>query len=121
MTGELTDSQWDLISPLLPLAEPRGRHRADDRRTLNGILWVLRSGARWQDLPRGYGSDSTCHRRLQEWQRQRVWEQIWATFLKSLDERGKLDWGQAFLDGTFVPAKKGGKQLASPVGARALK
>ena len=74
MAGELTEAQWALIAPLLPPPKGRGRHRADDRRTLNGTLWVLRSGARWQDLPRQYGSATTCHRRLQEWQKQGVWE-----------------------------------------------
>mgnify|MGYP005663233689 CR=1 FL=1 len=110
MAGDLTDAQWELIDPLLPPRKGRGRPRADDRRTLNGILWVLRSGARWQDLPKEYGSSSTCHRRLQEWQALGVWEGIWTTFLRSLDEEGKLDWSRAFLDGTFVPAKKGAKR-----------
>ena len=64
MEGDLRDDQWELIAPLLPSQKKRGRPRADDRRTLNGILWVLRSGARWKDLPKEYGSRSTCHRRL---------------------------------------------------------
>jgi transposase len=107
MEGELRDDQWALIAPLLPPPKVRGRPRADDRRTINGILWVLRSGARWRDLPRDYGSPSTCHRRLQEWQDQGIWEQIWLQLLGTLDAEGKLDWSQAFLDGSFVPAKKG--------------
>jgi transposase len=74
MGEELRDDQWALIEPLLPAQKRRGRRRADDRRTLNGILWVWRSGARWRDRPRGFGSPSTCHRRLQEWQDQGVWE-----------------------------------------------
>ena len=110
MAGELTDTQWELIAPLLPPPKRRGRRRADDRRTLNGILWILRSGARWQDLPREYGSDTTCHRRLQDWQREGVWKRIWLAFLKGLDEEGKLDWSRAFLDGTFAPAKKGARR-----------
>jgi transposase len=107
MEGELRDDQWALIVPLLPPPKARGRPRSDDRRTINGILWVLRSGARWRDLPRDYGSPSTCHRRLQEWQDQGIWEQIWLQLLGTLDAEGKLDWSQAFLDGSFVPAKKG--------------
>ncbi|MFH1560166.1 MAG: transposase [Chloroflexota bacterium] len=63
---ELGDAQWDLIAPLLPPKKHRCRPRADDRRTIEGILWVLRSGDRWCDLPPEYGSDSTCHRRLKE-------------------------------------------------------
>jgi transposase len=117
MEGELRDDQWALIAPLLPPPKPRGRPRADDRRTINGILWVLHSGARWRDLPREYGSPSTCHRRLQEWQDQGVWKHIWLTFLGALDQQGKLAWSQAFLDGSFVPAKKG--ERTSPMAGRA--
>jgi len=114
MAGELTDTQWEKIAPLLPPLNGRGRHRADDKRTLNGILWVLRTGARWQDLPREYGSDTTCHRRLQDWQKEGVWDRIWRTFLKGLNERGKLDWSRAFLDGTFAPAKRGRSSRPHP-------
>lgn len=105
---DLTDKQWEQIAPLLPPPKHMGRPRADDRKTLDGILWVLHTGARWKDLPERYGSPSTCHRRLQEWEREGVWEHIWLRFLGSLDTEGKLHWSQAFLDGSFVPAKKGG-------------
>lgn len=84
-----------------------GRPRADDRKTLEGILWVLRSGARWQDVPREYGSPTTCWRRLREWEESGVWEQLWRVILAGLQAEQKLDWAQAFLDGSFVPAKKG--------------
>ena len=116
---ELGDKQWGLIAPLLPQHKRRGRPRADDRRTLNGILWVLRSGARWKDLPPRYGSRSTCHRRLQEWQDQGVWEQIRLKLLSTLDTQAKLDWRQAFLDGSFVPAKKGARILPTAGKAKA--
>src|SRR5918998_668191 len=112
MDEELGDEQWELIAPLLPLHQRRGRPRADDRRTLDGILWVLRSGARWKDLPSKYGSRSTCHRRLQDWQDQGVWERIRLKLLSTLDSQAKLDWSQAFLDGSFVLAKKGGEDIA---------
>ena len=107
---ELTDGQWAVIAPLLPPKARTGRPRADDRRTLNGILWVLRTGARWADLPRRYGAPSTCHLRLQRWQTYGVWERIWRALLSKLDERGHLDWTTAHLDGTFVPAKRGAKR-----------
>jgi len=106
---ELDDQQWELIAALLPTPKRRGRPRADDRRTLNGILWMLRSGSRWKDLPAKYGSRSTCHRRLKKWQEQGVWERIRLAFLSTLNAQGRLDWSQAFLDGSFVPGKKGEK------------
>lgn len=117
MDEELGDEQWELIAPLLPKHKRRGRPRAEDRRTLNGILWVLRSGARWKDLPPTYGSRSTCQRRLQEWQDQGVWERIRLQLLSTLDSQAKLDWSQAFLDGSFVPAKKGAR--ISPTAGKA--
>ena len=105
---DLTDAQWSLIRPLLPPRARRGRPRADDRRTINGILWVLRTGARWADVPRCYGASSTGHARLQCWQRQGVWERLWRTLLSRLDQRHALDWRRGHLDATFIPAKKGG-------------
>jgi transposase len=119
MGTELTEAQWELIQPLLPAARRRGRPRAQDRRTLGGILYVLRTGCRWQDLPPRYGSPVTCWRRLAQWERDGTWERIWRTFLSTLDEAGKLDWSRAFLDGTFIPTKKGARKWASPVGAKA--
>lgn len=107
MRAEVSDAQWALIAPHLPPKKRRGRPRADDRRTIEGILWVLRTGGQWSKLPPEYGSKSTCHRRLQEWQAQGVWEQLWVSVLATLDAQGELDWEKAFLDGSFIPAKKG--------------
>jgi hypothetical protein len=117
MDEELGDEQWKLIAPLLPKPKARGLPRAEDRRTLNGILWVLRSSARGKDLPAKYGSRSTCHRRLQEWQDQGVWEQIRLKLLSILDSHAKLDWSRAFLDGSFVPGKKAAR--ISPMAGKA--
>lgn len=103
----LSDEQWALIAPLLPPAAHTGRPRADDRRTLDAILFVLRTGCRWQDLPPEYGSATTAWRRLKRWEAEGVWERIWRTLLSTLDAQGKLGWAQAFLDGSFVPAKRG--------------
>jgi transposase len=108
---DLTDAQWTLFQPLLPPRTRRGRPRADDRRTINGIFWVLRAGARWADLPRRYGASSTCHLRLQRWQREGVWERLWHALLTRLDAHGQLDWQRGHLDGTFIPAKKGGEAI----------
>ena len=94
MGSQLEDDQWALIAPLLPRRNQRGRPRADDRSLLESILWILRSGARWKDLPRRYGTSSTCHRRLQEWEAQGVWDQIWLTFLSTLDQQAKRTWAR---------------------------
>lgn len=107
---ELTDAQWQIVEPLLPPRAKTGRPRAEDRKTINGILWVLRTGARWADMPRTYGAPSTAHARLQTWQGMGIWEGIWRTLLTSLDEQGKLNWDRAHLDGAFITAKKGEKQ-----------
>ena len=107
MRAELTDAQWQMIAPHLPPPKSTGRPRADDRKTLEGILWVLRTGARWQDVPPEYGSPTTCWRRLRQWEESGVWETLWRVILSALQARQKLDWAQAFLDGSFVPAKKG--------------
>jgi transposase len=105
---DLNDEQWAVIEPLIPKQKPgAGRKRADDRKTLNGILYVLKTGCAWEDLPREYGSDTTCWRRLNEWSENGTWEQIWRALLSQLDAEQKLAWAQAFLDGSFVPAKKG--------------
>jgi transposase len=105
---ELTDEQWQHLRPLLPLPRKgRGRPRADDRQTLNGILYVLRTGCRWEDVPREYGSPATCWRRLRAWGQDGTWEGIWRNLLALLNQQAKLEWARAFLDGSFVPAKKG--------------
>ncbi len=103
----LTDSQWAVLAPLLPPPARTGRKRADDRKVLEAILWVLRTGARWQDVPRELAAPTTAWRRLREWEEAGVWERVWRTLLSTLDAQGKLAWAQAFLDGSFVPAKRG--------------
>jgi transposase len=115
---DLTDAQWEKIQPLLP-PKVMGRPRADDRTTLNGILFVLRSGCRWQDVPERYGDTVTCWRRRKQWDEQGVWERIWRTLLRELDEQQKVDWTRAFLDGSFVPAKRGALKSDSREGAKA--
>ena len=85
----LTDAQWEKIRPLLPRPRSRrrgGRPRASDRKVLEGILWILRSGARWQDLPEEFPSPATCWRRLRDWKEQGVWLKIWRAFLAELNQ-----------------------------------
>jgi transposase len=108
---QLTDGQWAFIRPLLPPPACTGRPRADDRRSIEGILYVLLTGCRWQDLPREYGAPTTVWRRLKRWGEEGVWERIWREALATLDWNGELDWSMAFLDGSFAPAKNGGEHV----------
>jgi transposase len=110
-TVHLTGEQWAFILPFLPRPARTGRPRADDRRTVEGILYVLITGCRWQDLPREYGAPTTVWRWLRRWGEEGVWERIWHTALSRLDMQGNLDWSMALLDGSFVPAKKGGEHV----------
>jgi len=72
---DLTEFEWRVIEPLLP-NKPRGVPRVDDRRVLNGIFWVLRSGAPWRDLPERYGPRTTCYNRFVRWRKAGVWDQL---------------------------------------------
>jgi transposase len=105
---DITDAPWAVIKPLIPqqTAGP-GRERNPDRQTLNGILFVLKMGCTCEDVPRVYGSPATYWRRFCAWAKDGTWEHIWHALLSQLDAQGQLDWTHAFLDGSFVPAKKG--------------
>lgn len=116
----LNDAQWEKIQPLLPKLKRRrrGRPPKDNRAVLEGILWVLKTGARWRDVPKQIGvSGSVCWKRMRRWDQQGVWLRIWRVFLSELDRRGRLDWRETFLDGSF--AKKGATALAKPSVERA--
>jgi transposase len=75
MRYELTDDEWAAIKPMLP-NKPRGVPRVNDRRVLNGIFWVLRSGAPWRDLPQEFGPYTTCYNRFVRWRRAGVWTKV---------------------------------------------
>src|SRR5262245_48988259 len=75
MRYELSDHEWAAIKPMLP-NKPRGVPRVNDRRVLNGIFWVLRSGAPWRDLPNNFGPYTTCYNRFVRWRRAGVWSKI---------------------------------------------
>jgi transposase len=109
---DLADEQWKLLEPLIP--EPprrkdgRGRPWRDPRDVLNGILWILRTGAPWKDLPDRYPPYQTCHRRFQKWIDEGVLGTILEALAQDLEGRGEIDLSECFIDGTFVVAKKGG-------------
>lgn len=118
---EITDEQWAVIEPLIPQQKAGpGRKRNPDRQTLNGILVVLKTGCTGEDVPRAYGAPATCWRRFRRWAADGTWEQIWRALLRHLDAHGKLEWTRAFLDGSFVPAKKGGLGSVRRRSARAV-
>lgn len=111
---DLTNEQWQLIEPLLPplprRADGRGRPWNDPRRILDGILWVLVSGARWKDMPDRYPPYQTCHRWFQGWVKNGVLERAIQAIAAELEDRGGIDLSECFIDGTFSPAKKGGSR-----------
>lgn len=85
MRYELTDLEWSIIQPMLP-AKSRGVPRVDDRRVLNGIFWVLRSGAPWRDLPECYGPYTTCYNRFNRWRRAGIWDDVLAAMTDRRDD-----------------------------------
>jgi transposase len=119
---DLTDEQWAVVEPLLPKpvkrADGKGRPRVDNRAILNGILWVMRTGAPWHDMPNRYPPYQTCHRRFQEWVQAGTFESILRKLVQDVKERGDLDLTECFIDGTFVMAKKGAQGWEKPSGAR---
>ena len=111
---DLTEKQWKILQPLIPIPEThgKGRPRSEDRPILNGILWILRTGAQWIDLPKRYPPYQTCHRRFQEWGMAGVMDTILWTLAEDLRKRGEVDLSECFIDATFAGAKKGVFSLA---------
>ena len=109
--SDLTDAQWKRIKPLLPKPKWTGRRPADDREVINGILYVLATGCPWEYLPHDINaSHQTCHRRLLEYQRRRVWQKIVADLLKEARRKGLLNVKNAYHDANIVKSKKGAKK-----------
>lgn len=113
----IDDELWTLIKPLLPKPkrrnnERRGRPRVSDRAALNGVLFVLRTGIRWNHLPTalGFGSSATCWRRLDAWQKAGVWNRLHALLLDKLRESGQLDLSYAAVDSSSVRAVGAGEK-----------
>src|SRR5580692_4544907 len=112
---DLTEEQWNIVESILP-ADPvrddgRGRPWSDRRKALNGVLWILRTGAPWQDLPPRYGPCQTAHRRFQNWVRSGVMEKPLLAPAAHLQRAGGLDLTECFVDGTFggslrIPCRK---------------
>ena len=113
----LPDELWNRIEPLLPPPKPRrfrypGRKRVDDRKALTGILFVLKTGICWEDLPQelGCGSGMTCWRRLRDWQDAGVWQALHELLLAELNADDRIDWSRAAVDSSSVRALGGGEK-----------
>jgi transposase len=99
--GELTDRQFKRLEAFLPPQKPRtGRPAEDHRRIINGILWILRTGAPWRDLPEKYGPWPTVYSRFYRWRKAGIWDRIFA----ALQAQGAIDWEVHFVDSTIIRA-----------------
>lgn len=116
---KLTQAQWGAVKRYIPDSEQErpgeqgGRPWRDPRDVLNAILWVLRTGAPWADLPRRYPPYQTCHRRFQSWVKAGVLTRVLAGLRADLKQRGGVEDVEGYIDGTYVPAKKGGLASAN--------
>lgn len=123
----LTPAQWAFILPIIKhrtfkRRKKRGRpYTVSEQDILSGILWILKSGARWKDLPREYPPYQTCHRYFQKWVKDGTIKKVLRKLAKDLQGRGKIKMQECFIDATFVPAKKGDSVWVKPNGARVQK
>jgi transposase len=111
----VSDELWSVIEPLIPKREPTsegGRPPLEDRQTLTGILFVLKSGIPWEMLPQemGCGCGMTCWRRLRDWQAAGVWERLHRELLNRLREADQIDWSRSTVDSASVRAVGGGEK-----------
>jgi transposase len=123
--GEVNDEEWTVLEPLLRFprrrADGRGRPPRDTRAVLNGVLWILRTGAQWRELPVRYPPYQTCHRRFQQWVRSGQLEKALRVLAQELHRRGQLPLEEGLLDGSFASAKKGALPWARPSAAKGRK
>ena len=111
---EVPDDLWEEIAPLIAELDPpksMGRKRQDPRRMLNGIIFRLRSGCQWNQLPRSLGDDSTIHRTFQRWEQIGLFSRIWERVQSRCAELGGVDWEWQSADGAMGKARLGGMAL----------
>jgi transposase len=102
---DLTDTQWERLQPLLPPQKPHtGRPAADHRRILNGLLWIIRTGAPWRDLPERYGPWATMASRFYRWRKAGLWGRVFAAVQQQGDAAGQLDWDMHDVDSPIIRA-----------------
>lgn len=107
----ISDELWSVIQPLLTEVDPpkqTGRPRVDARRTLDAILFRMRTGCQWNQLPERFPDDSSVHRTFQRWVRLGLFERLWATFVHACEELGGVDWEWQAADGMMGKARMGG-------------
>jgi transposase len=108
---ELLNALWERIEPLLPPNPPHpkgGRPFASDKACFAGIVYILRNGGRWNDMPKQFPSSTACWNRYARWTKLGIWHAVWAIVLEELQDAGKLDLSELALDATFAEARKGG-------------
>lgn len=121
---KLTDAQWRVLEPYFPKPKRKnpegGRPGYSSRELLQGVLWVMRTGARWNDLqmPKGYPSGSTCYRHFRKWVESGIFDKVIRALVRDLHKRGKIDLTETFIDATFVEAKKGELKSVKPSPAK---
>jgi transposase len=119
---ELTDAQWELLGPLVEPGTPkkqRGRPWRETREVLEAVLWILRTGAQWSELPRDkFPPYQTCHRRFQQWVRAGTLVKVLHRLAEDLLARGQLDLAETFIDASFSGAKKGAVLLVQHAAAK---
>jgi len=119
---EVSDELWKRVRPLIPARPPHpkgGRPAEDDRQMFAAIVYVLRTGIQWNALPRELGASSTVYDRFRLWEKQGVFERVWAAGLEEFDEVEGIEWEWQSLDGTQIKAPFGGGATgANPVERR---
>lgn len=114
---ELTDEQWELVHPILPPRKAKtGRPPSDSRQMLNGILWILRTGAPWRDLPERLGPWQTVYDHFCKWRRDGVYDRILQALQIRLDRDGQIDWDLWCIDGSSVRATRAAAGASKKVG-----
>ena len=112
------DELWELIQPILDEFDPpaaTGRHRIDPRRALDGIIYRMRTGCQWNQLPKVFGDDSSVHRTFQRWEQAKVLDRIWAVLTKECEALGGVSWEWQAADGAMSKARHGGiKSVRTP-------
>ena len=129
--GDLSDHEWQQLEPLLPpqtthqqgklppqTTHQQGNPYKDHRTVVNGILWVLRTGAPWRDIPSRYGPWSTCSTRFYRWTQQGIWQKALQSLQAQAEQKGDLDWDVTALDGSYVKAHPHASGAKDAAGAK---